>query len=71
MRRDEVLNLKSNSNINDWELQDSTGKTRTLPGACFMVPPPDPEALEKVDRYRVQNHDWPNVSHQLFFFFFT
>uniref|UniRef100_A0A671TZQ2 Envoplakin-like n=1 Tax=Sparus aurata TaxID=8175 RepID=A0A671TZQ2_SPAAU len=49
VRRGEALNLKSNSKINDWELQDSRGKIRTLPGACFMVPPPDAEALEKVD----------------------
>ncbi|XP_073350769.1 envoplakin [Pagrus major] len=49
VRRGEVLNLKSNSDIKDWELQDSRGKTRTLPGACFMVPPPDAEAQEKVD----------------------
>lgn len=53
MRRGEALNLKSNSKINDWELQDSRGKIRTLPGACFMVPPPDAEALEKVDRYKI------------------
>ncbi|KAM9346768.1 envoplakin [Symphorus nematophorus] len=49
VRRGETLNLKSNSNNKNWELQTSSGKTRTLPGACFMVPPPDAEALEKVN----------------------
>ncbi|KAM8845109.1 envoplakin-like [Spinachia spinachia] len=44
----EVLRLKSNSDHKNWELQSSSGKTTTLPGACFMVPPPDAEALEKV-----------------------
>ncbi|TNN58548.1 Envoplakin [Liparis tanakae] len=49
VRRGEVLSLRSNSNSKNWELQSSNGKTRTLPGACFMVPPPDAEALEEVD----------------------
>ncbi len=51
MRRGESLKLKSNSDNSNWELQTNSGKTRTLPGACFMVPPPDAEALEKVNRY--------------------
>jgi len=51
VRRGEVLSLRSNSDSKNWELQSSNGKTRTLPGACFMVPPPDAEALEEVDRY--------------------
>ncbi|XP_037331273.2 envoplakin [Pungitius pungitius] len=49
VRRGEELSLKSNSDNKNWELQSSSGKTRTLPGACFMVPPPDAEALEKVN----------------------
>ncbi|XP_056263419.1 envoplakin-like [Pseudoliparis swirei] len=49
VRRGEVLSLRSNSDSKNWELQSSNGKTRTLPGACFMVPPPDAEALEEVD----------------------
>ncbi|KAK9535540.1 hypothetical protein VZT92_007915 [Zoarces viviparus] len=49
VRRGEALNLKSNSDNRNWEFQSSSGKTRTLPGACFMVPPPDAEALEKVN----------------------
>lgn len=48
-----MLNLKSNSDNKNWEVQTSGGKTKTLPGACFLIPPPDAEALEKVDRYRV------------------
>lgn len=54
MRRGETLNLVSNSDNKKWELQNSSGETSTLPGACFMIPPPDAEALEKVNRYRVQ-----------------
>ncbi|XP_049416599.1 envoplakin-like [Epinephelus fuscoguttatus] len=49
VRRGEVLNLKSNADNKNWELQTNSGKIRTLPGACFMVPPPDAEALDKVN----------------------
>ncbi|XP_069557355.1 envoplakin [Brachyistius frenatus] len=48
VKRDEKLTLKSNSNKKNWELQNSSGKMKTLPGACFMVPPPDAEARETV-----------------------
>ncbi|XP_029945578.1 envoplakin-like [Salarias fasciatus] len=49
LRRGETLNLKSNSNNLNWELQSRGGETKTLPGACFMIPAPDAEALEKVN----------------------
>ncbi|XP_044038320.1 envoplakin-like [Siniperca chuatsi] len=49
VRRGETLNLKSNFDNKNWELLSSSGKTRTLPGVCFMIPPPDAEALEKVN----------------------
>lgn len=51
VRRGEMLNLKSNVDHKNWVLQTSAGKTKTLPGACFMIPPPNAEALDKVDRY--------------------
>uniref|UniRef100_A0A7N6BLL2 Desmoplakin SH3 domain-containing protein n=1 Tax=Anabas testudineus TaxID=64144 RepID=A0A7N6BLL2_ANATE len=47
--RGETLTLKSNSDSRDWKLQTSSGKMKTLPGACFMIPPPDAEALETVN----------------------
>ncbi|XP_056144262.1 envoplakin-like [Lampris incognitus] len=49
VRRGERLTLKSNSDDKNWEVQTSSGKLKTLPGACFIIPPPDEEALEKVD----------------------
>uniref|UniRef100_A0A3Q3IKI1 Uncharacterized protein n=1 Tax=Monopterus albus TaxID=43700 RepID=A0A3Q3IKI1_MONAL len=52
--RGDTLILKSNSDNNNWKLQTSSGKITTFPGACFMIPPPDAEALEKVNRYTVQ-----------------
>uniref|UniRef100_A0A3Q1ECZ4 Envoplakin-like n=1 Tax=Acanthochromis polyacanthus TaxID=80966 RepID=A0A3Q1ECZ4_9TELE len=51
VRRGETLTLKSNADNKDWELQNSKGKIKTLPGACFMIPPPDAEAVETVNRY--------------------
>uniref|UniRef100_A0A3Q3Q438 Uncharacterized protein n=1 Tax=Monopterus albus TaxID=43700 RepID=A0A3Q3Q438_MONAL len=49
VRRGDTLILKSNSDNNNWKLQTSSGKITTFPGACFMIPPPDAEALEKVN----------------------
>ncbi|KAM4530655.1 envoplakin-like [Odontesthes bonariensis] len=49
LRRGDTLTLKSNSDNTNWELCTHSGKIKTLPGACFMVPPPDPEALETVN----------------------
>ncbi|KAK2833848.1 hypothetical protein Q5P01_017737 [Channa striata] len=48
--RGETLTLKTNTDKKDWKLQSSDGKIQTLPAACFMIPAPDAEALEKVDR---------------------
>lgn len=50
VRRGEKLTLKSNSDNKNWKLQSSSGKIRTLPGVCFLIPPPDAEALETVNR---------------------
>ncbi|KAM7372391.1 hypothetical protein PAMP_009560 [Pampus punctatissimus] len=49
VRRGEELTLTSNSDSNNWELQNSSKQIKTLPGVCFMAPPPDAEALEKVN----------------------
>ncbi|XP_036392249.1 envoplakin a [Megalops cyprinoides] len=48
--RGEKLTLKSNLNNEKWEVQASNGVTKTLPGVCFLVPPPDPEAIDKADK---------------------
>ncbi|XP_043956476.1 envoplakin isoform X2 [Gambusia affinis] len=46
VERGQAMILRSNSDNKYWELQDSQGKTTSLPGACFEIPPPDPEALD-------------------------
>ncbi|TWW69236.1 Envoplakin 210 kDa cornified envelope precursor protein [Takifugu flavidus] len=48
VRRGERLTLKSNADSKNWELETLSGVVKTLPGACFMIPPPDVEALDKV-----------------------
>lgn len=50
MRRGERLTLKSNTDSRNWELETLSGVVKTLPGACFMIPAPDIEALDKVAR---------------------
>ncbi|KAM4635679.1 envoplakin [Polymixia lowei] len=47
--RGEKLLLKSNSDIKNWEVQTCSGKIKSIPGACLMIPPPDAEALQTVD----------------------
>lgn len=47
--RGEKLTLKSNAINEKWEVQNSRGSVKSLPGACFMVPPPNTEALDRVD----------------------
>ncbi|XP_068193776.1 envoplakin [Antennarius striatus] len=49
IRGGETLYLKSNSDIMNWQLQTNSGMLKTLPGACFMIQPPDAEALEKAN----------------------
>ncbi|CAL8264788.1 unnamed protein product [Gadus morhua 'NCC'] len=47
--RGENLTLRSNADNRKWEVQKGDGTTMSLPGACVMIPPPDTEALKKVD----------------------
>ncbi|XP_076871991.1 envoplakin a [Brachyhypopomus gauderio] len=47
--RGDKLTLKSNSNNANWDVQSTNGTTKTIPGVCFLIPPPDPEAINKVD----------------------
>uniref|UniRef100_A0A8C0BKP8 SH3 domain-containing protein n=1 Tax=Buteo japonicus TaxID=224669 RepID=A0A8C0BKP8_9AVES len=42
--------LKDNSNPEMWMVQSSTGVVQEAPSACFSIPPPDPESIDKVNR---------------------
>ena len=48
LARGEKLTLKSNSD-HDWNVASTDGATKTFPGVCFQIPPPDPDAINKVD----------------------
>uniref|UniRef100_A0A3Q3F233 Envoplakin a n=1 Tax=Labrus bergylta TaxID=56723 RepID=A0A3Q3F233_9LABR len=45
----EKVTLKSNSDIENWDIISTDGSTGTFPGVCFQIPPPDPDAIDKVD----------------------
>ncbi|KPP79310.1 envoplakin-like [Scleropages formosus] len=48
--RGEKLILKSNANNENWQVQANNGVTKSIPGVCFTVPPPDLEMTDKVNR---------------------
>lgn len=49
LNRGELFNLKSNTDSENWEVQSSDGTSQKFPGVCFVIPPPDPEAINRVD----------------------
>ncbi|KAI1896733.1 hypothetical protein AGOR_G00097840 [Albula goreensis] len=55
--RGEKLNLKSILDNDNWDVQATNGVTKTLPGACFLVPPPDPEAVNKANKLAAELAD--------------
>ncbi|KAK7929883.1 hypothetical protein WMY93_006278 [Mugilogobius chulae] len=48
LTRGEKFTLDS---INDenWNVTNTGGKMQSVPGVCFQIPPPDPDAIDKVD----------------------
>uniref|UniRef100_A0A8U7MYZ0 Envoplakin n=1 Tax=Corvus moneduloides TaxID=1196302 RepID=A0A8U7MYZ0_CORMO len=50
LTRGDKYTLKDNSNPQMWVVQSSTGVVREAPSACFSIPPPDPESIDKVNR---------------------
>ncbi|XP_044046418.1 envoplakin a [Siniperca chuatsi] len=49
LSRGDKFTLKSNSDIKNWDVISTDGATKTIPGVCFQISPPDPEAIDKVD----------------------
>uniref|UniRef100_A0A3Q3WRL3 Uncharacterized protein n=1 Tax=Mola mola TaxID=94237 RepID=A0A3Q3WRL3_MOLML len=47
--RGEKFTLKSNADTENWDIIAPDGSTKTFPGVCFQIPPPDPEAIHNVD----------------------
>lgn len=50
LSRGDKYTLKDNSNPETWVVQSSTGVVQEAPSACFSIPPPDPESIDKVNR---------------------
>ncbi|KFQ38154.1 Envoplakin, partial [Mesitornis unicolor] len=50
LTRGDKYTLKDNSNPEMWVVQSSTGVVQEAPSACFFIPPPDPESIDKVNR---------------------
>ncbi|CAN9510158.1 unnamed protein product [Ophioblennius macclurei] len=46
--RGEKFSLRSNSGEN-WDVVTSNGVTKRFPGVCFQIPPPDSDAIDRVD----------------------
>ncbi|XP_077462150.1 envoplakin a [Stigmatopora argus] len=49
LSRGEKCTLKSNSDIENWDVITNKGVSSTFPGVCFLIPPLDPEAINRVD----------------------
>uniref|UniRef100_A0A3B5M8V2 Envoplakin a n=1 Tax=Xiphophorus couchianus TaxID=32473 RepID=A0A3B5M8V2_9TELE len=47
--QEEKFTLKSFSDNNNWKVISSDGATKTFPGVCFTIPPPDPDAIDNVN----------------------
>uniref|UniRef100_A0A8C3Y1S8 Envoplakin n=1 Tax=Catharus ustulatus TaxID=91951 RepID=A0A8C3Y1S8_CATUS len=48
LTRGDKYTLKDNSNPEMWVVQSSTGVVQEAPSACFSIPPPDPESIDKL-----------------------
>ncbi|XP_043946435.1 envoplakin [Protopterus annectens] len=48
--RGEKYSLKDNSDNDKWVVQSNTGVLKSVPGVCFNIPPPDPEAISSIDK---------------------
>ncbi|XP_043971387.1 envoplakin-like isoform X2 [Gambusia affinis] len=49
LSRGETFTLKSLSDNENWDVISADGETVTFPGVCFLISPPDPDAIDKVD----------------------
>ncbi|KAL8163193.1 UNVERIFIED_CONTAM: hypothetical protein K2H54_014017 [Gekko kuhli] len=50
LQRGERYTLEDNSNQENWVVQNGSRETKAAPAACFTIPPPDLEAIERVNR---------------------
>ncbi|XP_076121399.1 envoplakin [Alosa pseudoharengus] len=57
MQRGDRFTLKSNNNEETWEVQTSSGLTKTVPSVCLLILPPDRDAIARVESLGDQLED--------------
>ncbi|XP_018090837.1 envoplakin isoform X1 [Xenopus laevis] len=50
LSKGEVFTLKDNNMSDSWVIQTPGGETKNAPSACFVIPPSDQEAIDKLKR---------------------
>ncbi|RWS15093.1 microtubule-actin cross-linking factor 1-like isoform X28, partial [Dinothrombium tinctorium] len=67
--RDETVTLYDNSTKTKWRVKTASGAEVQAPGVCFVIPPPDSEAIETGDslkkRYEALVALWAKKQHKL------
>uniref|UniRef100_A0A8C1L9U1 Envoplakin b n=1 Tax=Cyprinus carpio TaxID=7962 RepID=A0A8C1L9U1_CYPCA len=51
VKRGDKVALVSDPREKIWEVKSSTGETKLIPGVCFLIPPPDTTAIDRVDGF--------------------
>uniref|UniRef100_A0A8C1B6Y7 SH3 domain-containing protein n=1 Tax=Cyprinus carpio carpio TaxID=630221 RepID=A0A8C1B6Y7_CYPCA len=49
VKRGDKVTLVSDPREEIWEVKSSKGETKLIPGVCFLIPPPNSAAINKVD----------------------
>ena len=54
IQKQDKCTLLDNSNRTKWRIQTPSGQQGSVPSVCFLLPPPDQEALEAIERLKRQ-----------------
>ncbi|XP_072531240.1 envoplakin [Salminus brasiliensis] len=49
VKRGERYTLASSPIHENWEVKNNLGDTKVIPGVCFVIPPPDRDAIDRVE----------------------
>ncbi|XP_054153648.1 microtubule-actin cross-linking factor 1-like isoform X2 [Oppia nitens] len=67
--KNESVTLHDNSRLSKWRITTSTGAELNVPGVCFVIPPPDQEAIDTANdlrkRYEALVALWARKQHKL------
>jgi hypothetical protein len=69
VQKQEECIVRDNSNIAKWRITNSAGADGEVPGVCFLVPPPNQEAIDLANRLQ-QAYDhsiatWQKKQHRM------